>query len=446
MSSQTLIAARAADEQPDTTEISALAEAAGYEVVGEVTQRRAEDRTYNLGRGKAEELMRRAAETEPDAVVYDGELTPGQTFSLRELLPDGIDVIDRTRLVLDLFAEGAGSRAATLQVELARLRYLKPRVREEIARDYAAEIRYHNEDDRRVLDLERRIEDLERALEDITEVRSERRATRRNEGFDLVALAGYTNAGKSTLLRRLADDLTVPEPESDHGDLDVPAAVEDRLFKTLDTTTRRATVNGRRVLLTDTVGFVEDLPHESVRSFRATIDAARDADAILLVVDASDDPDVLAEKTCVSLDAIDEPRGSLLPVLNKVDLLDDTAVDERCTVVHETVQRWIRSLAQNDDTSESIDASNPVTVSATEATGVDDLRARVYDALPTRETTIDLPNCGGAQALLSWAYDHGDVTDLSYVDGGERFQFDFAARPDVVAEAERKVETVDSSE
>jgi GTP-binding protein HflX len=421
-----IVAARDADERPETTEISGLAAAAGYEVVGAVNQRRREDPAYDLGRGKAEELAELAGREDADAVVFDGELSPGQTASLRELLPAGVDVIDRHRLVLDIFAERAGSRAARLQVELAQLRYWKPRLEAIVAEDAAAEVRYHNENDRRVLDVERRIESLRRALDDVADVRAERRERRREEGFDLVALAGYTNAGKSTLLHRLADDLAVEREEPDHRDLSATASVEDRLFETLETTTRRATVAGRRTLVTDTVGFVEGLPHEAVRSFEATLGAIRDADVAVLVVDACDPPETVREKVRVTLETLGETTGPVIPVLNKVDAATDLT-------------------ARREALGEALDGrdgpvGDPVAASALTGDGVDGLRAAVGEALPAAETLIEVPACGGAEALLSWAYDSGSVADVAYV--GESLRFRFAARPAVVERAERKAATV----
>ncbi|OYR39486.1 GTPase HflX [Halorubrum sp. Eb13] len=429
-----LIAARDADVRPETDEIRGLARSAGYEVVGEVTQRRREDPTYGLGRGKAEELMRRASVEDVDAVIYDGELSPGQTASLSDLLPDGVEPIDRTRLVLDLFAEGAGSRAAELQVELARLEYLKPRLRELIARDYATDLRYHNEDDRRVLDVERRIDDARRALSEVTEARSERREQRRRAGFDAVALAGYTNAGKSTLLRRLADDVDGPGTHDDpgtHADVDDSVSAADRPFETLDVTTRRATLGGRRTLVTDTVGFVDALPHRSVRSFRATIESVRDADAVLLVVDAADGPETVGDRVRTTLSAVEETAGPVVPVLNKVDLLDGRDLHARREALADA------AADLNADGHAVAEALEPaVPASALTGAGVDAVREALRSALPTEATTLRLPNSGAAQALLSWAHDSGEVRDVTYAPDGVTVAF--AGRPSVVAEAERR--------
>ncbi|OYR62768.1 GTP-binding protein HflX [Halorubrum ezzemoulense] len=442
-----IVAARSEDDPPDTTELRELAAAAGYTVVGEVTQRRREDPTYDLGRGKAEELMRLAADADAEAVIYDGSLSPGQTFSLGDLLPTGTAVVDRPRLALELFADAADSRAADRQLELARLRYELPRLREAVARDASEDVRLRPEGDSRVLDVEKRIESAERALDEIADDRAARRAERRDAGFDLIALAGYTNAGKSTLARRLADE--VDDPDFGAGASDRPAAradtaagdpaddagalaVADRPFETLSTTTRRATVAGRRTLLTDTVGFLDGLPHEAVRSFRATIDAVRAADCALLVVDASDAPAALRRKLSASLSAIEATDGPVVPVLSKVDEVDAdglaSAVEAYETVVAELGPR---------DAPVADALRSPVPVSVRDESGLGDLADAVADALPTATATVEVQNGGDAQAALSWAYDRAVVAGVEY--GGETMAVDLAGRPDVVAEAERRL-------
>ncbi|WP_435115403.1 GTPase HflX [Halolamina sp. C58] len=416
-----IVVARDADQQPDTTEIERLAAAAGYEVVDALTQRRAEDGQYNVGRGKAEALARRVVATDADAALFDVELTPGQYSSLTELLPDDTAVLDRHRLVLDIFEAGAGDEAARLQVELARLRYELPRLRETEERTH---LQRAAETGSRVVDTERRIRTVENKLDELADRAGERRAERREQGFDLVAIAGYTNAGKSTLLHRLADDLTVDEMAPGHNDLDGVAEVEDRLFKTLDTTTRRAEIDARRVLLTDTVGLVDGIPHDLVASFSATLDAVADSDAALLVADASDPLSELREKLRVSLGELDDPRGELLIVLNKVDLVDDDGFDRRREVVE--------SVAGDR-------AAAVLPVSAIEGAGIDRLRDTVAEVLPTEELRFELPNTGTTQSFLAWAHEHGRA-DAEYE--GDRVRVRFAGRPTVVDRARSRAASI----
>ncbi|ERH04316.1 MAG: GTP-binding protein HflX [Halorubrum sp. J07HR59] len=433
MSQTAILAARASDEPPDTGEIRNLAKAADYQPIGEITQRGEDDPTYSLGRGKAEALMRLAASEEADTVIFDGGLTPGQTASLSELMPAGTDVLDRTRLVLELFATRAGSAAATTQAELARLRYLKPRLTEFSARGATTENEYHSEGAGRVQDLERQITSLEQSLSEITADRDRRREQRRSEGFDLVALTGYTNAGKSTLLQQLADDLDTTEPAG-HDDLDSSAAAADALFGTVETTTHRATIDGRRLLLTDTVGFVEGLPHEFVQSFESTIDAARDSDAVLLVTDASDAPERFATKLGASLAAIDHTDGRLIPVLTKTDRVTESAVAQRMTTTHERLETWAGDATKITD---------PVAISSRDGSGIETLRDQLRDVLPVATESIRLPNGGDAQSLLSWAYDHCDVSDVEY--GDSSLGFTVTGNPEIIAEIRRRANRIQPS-
>jgi GTP-binding protein HflX len=256
----------------------------------------------------------------------------------------------------------------------------------------------------------------------VTTRAAERRAARREEGFGLVAIAGYTNAGKSTLLHQLADDMAIDDLEGGHADLDGEAEVEDRLFKTLETTTRRATLDGRRLLLTDTVGLVDGLPHELVASFSATLDAVADSDVGLLVVDASDPLETLREKLRVSLAELDDPRGELVAVLNKTDLVSEEPLAERREAVAEQ---------------EGIDEVVPV--SAIEGTGIDRLQSVVCDALPAAESEFDLPNDGDTQSFIAWAHEHGRV-ETAY--DGDRVRVRFEAPPSVVERAVSRAESL----
>jgi GTP-binding protein HflX len=433
-----IIAARTDSGEADTAEIRALAEAAGYDVADVVTQTRVEDAALQFGRGKADELATRAADADVDAVVFDNPLTPTQTVSLLDRCPDGVDVIDRRRLVLDIFAEQAGTRAAKLQVERATLRYELPRVREARRRELAGETAAHDEEGKVVEDVKRRIDDLSDRLAEVVDDDQDRRERRREEGFDLVAVAGYTNAGKSTLLRRLADDLDVDEATADdsggsgdparddgsgdRGDLESVAAVRDQLFETLETTTRRATVGGRRLLVTDTVGLVDALPHDAVRPFRSTLDAVASADAVLLVVDASDSVEDVRRKTRVALSTVDA-AGPVVPVLNKVDLLSPAALSERRAAVAAV-----------------LDGTAPVAASVVDGTGLDDLRERLLAALPTERETLTLPNVGEAMSLVSRAHDRVRVVDESYA--GDEITLTVAGNPRAVERLRSRAEAL----
>jgi GTP-binding protein HflX len=419
-----IVAKRTAEPPVETDEIRHLAESAGYEVAGEVTQVRRPDPDTEFGAGKVAAIADLVEATDADVVIVDGDLDPNRTFALRDRVD--CQVIDRKRLVIDVFADRAGTRRARLEVRLAELQYELPLAAERAKRGEATErmgfkSRGEPPAARIRANYRRQIREIERELDDLGTSDAARRRERHEAGLDLVALAGYTNAGKSTLLRRLADDLAVDENAGRHDDLDATAASEDRLFTTLDTTTRRATLDGRRVLLTDTVGFVSGLPHWLVESFESTLSAAYDADAVCLVIDAAEEPDVIREKTETSLNVLRDRRdGGVLPVLNKADAARD--LEEKRALVGECT------------------GVRPVTSSALDGENVDGLVDRLQEVLPAwQRTTIALPNSDESMSLLSWLYDHATVEDVTY---GEEVTVRFAARPEVIAQAAGRAESL----
>jgi len=405
--------------EADTTEFRDLARAAGYEVVGEVTQTRKEDPALCIGEGKAEELAEVVRATDATTVLFDNRLGPYQTFNLGNLLPEGVELVDRFRLILEIFGQRAATKKAQLQVALAELRYELPRAEAKASlakRDERPGFMGLGEyDESREQDIKRQIADIRDELESIEATEAHRREQRRESGFDLVALAGYTNAGKSTLLRRLADELDIDENADRHPDLDRTAESEDRLFTTLGTTTRRADMGKRDVLVTDTVGFISDLPHWLVESFQSTLSEVYRADLVLLVVDVSDPIEEIREKLVTCHDTLYERNEApIVTVLNKTDKVDD-----------EELARKRESL--------SALAPNPIAVSALEGQGIADLRDRVDEELPPFERErLVLPMCDDAMSLVSWVHDHAHVNDVDY---GEQVVLDFEARPSVISRA-----------
>ena len=234
-----VVAKRVDSGTADTAEIRDLAAAAGYRVVDELTQTRTEDAAYHFGEGKVEAIARAVVASDATVLVVDNELGPYQTFNMGNKLPEGIKAVDRFRLILEIFGQRAQTRKAQLQVELAELRYELPRAEAKASlakRDERPGFMGLGEyDESRERDIKARISRIRDELGNIEQTDQHRREQRRESGFDLVALAGYTNAGKSTLLRRLADELDIDENADRHPDLEATAESEDRLFTTVGT-------------------------------------------------------------------------------------------------------------------------------------------------------------------------------------------------------------------
>lgn len=305
--------AEATDRSLD--ELAALVDTAGADAVSRIVQRRnAPDAATYVGSGKAQEIRTESDAHDADTVVFDDELSPAQQANLDKLLDR--TAIDRTAVILDIFAQNAHSQEGKAQVELAQLHYRLPRLRRS-ARQFSQQGggigtrgpgETQLEVDRRR--IERRIHKLERELKNIRQHRRTQSKQRRRSANHAVSIVGYTNAGKSSLLNRLTD---------------TGVLAEDRLFATLDATTRRLDLpGGERVFLTDTVGFVRKLPHQLVEAFRSTLDVVVDAELLVHVVDASS-PDPQGEIDAVHevLEAIGAGDVPELIVLNKIDTAED---------------------------------------------------------------------------------------------------------------------------
>ena len=417
-----VIAKRVDSGTADTEEIRDLARAAGYEVAGEITQTRTEDPAYHLGEGKITRLSNAVAREGAAVVIFDNQLGPYQTYNIGNELPERVRVIDRFRLILEIFGQRAQTRKAQLQVELAELRYELPRAEAKASlakRDERPGFMGLGEyDESREEDIKKQIANIRDELESIEETERHRREQRRESGFDLVALAGYTNAGKSTLLRRLADDLDVDENDDLHPDLDTTAESEDRLFTTLGTTTRRAEVGKREVLVTDTVGFIQDLPHWLVESFKSTLGSVYHADLVLLVVDISESVEEIREKLVTSHDTLYERNEApIVTVLNKTDLVDD-----------EEVRRKKDALSSL--------APNPVAVSGKQGLNIDGLAERIDRELPDYERErLVLPMTDDTMSLVSWIHDHASVDTVDY---GDQVVIEFEARPAIIEQSRAK--------
>ncbi|NJE54252.1 GTPase HflX [Thermococcus sp. 21S9] len=313
-------------ERLSREEFEELLRSAGYEVLAVLEQNREEHPRYNIGKGKLEELKELVRELKPDKVVFANRLTPSQAYNLWKELK--VEVIDRWQLVLEIFEKRAHSKEAKLQVELASLQYEVPLVKEAIRRiklgdragfkgmgeyqtqQYLKHIRY-------------RMGKIRKELERVKAEREIRRKKREEVGFILVSLAGYTNAGKSTLLNALAGE---------------SVEARNQMFTTLDTTTRRFKLGSKRVLVTDTVGFIDGLPPFIVEAFHSTLEEIVKADIVLLVLDSSEPWREIARKFRASINVLRELKAldkPLVVVLNKVDLIEREDAEEKARLLTE---------------------------------------------------------------------------------------------------------------
>jgi GTP-binding protein HflX len=391
-------------------ELSLLAETAGSEVLDGLIQRRGRpDTATYVGSGKAAELAGIVAASGADTVICDGELTAGQLRKLEGVVK--VKVIDRTALILDIFAQHARSKEGKAQVELAQLQYLLPRLRgwgESLSRQAGGRVAGGGgigtrgpgetkiETDRRR--IRARITKLKRELDGMSVGRDVQRGQRRRGAVPSVAIAGYTNAGKSSLLNRLTG---------------ADVLVDDSLFATLDPAVRKArTPAGRPFTLTDTVGFVRHLPHQLVEAFRSTLEEVAEADLILHVVDGSDaDPRAQIAAVREVLGQIGAARVPELVVVNKADVADPIVVD------------GLRL------------AEGAIVVSARTGEGLPALLSELEQKIPRRdkEITVLVPYDRGD--LISRAHQEGEVLTVTHGQNGT--QLSARVPPGLAAELDR---------
>ncbi len=388
-----------ADLDASLDELTALLDTAGAEVVERVIQRRdSPDPGTFIGRGKVTELRDLVAAVGADALVFDDDLTPAQQRTLEELVKQ--KVLDRTIVILDIFAQHATSKEGKAQVELAQLLYLLPRLRgwgEALSRQAGGRVaggagiggRGPGEtqlevDRRRIM---RRMRKLRRDLEDYGRIRATKAAERERNRVQEVALVGYTNAGKSSLLNRITG---------------ADVKVEDRLFATLDPTIRRLPLDdGREIVLTDTVGFVRKLPHGLVEAFTSTLEGSANADLLLHVVDASH-PEAEAHIVAVQ-EVLAEIGADAQPqqlVLNKIDAADDGVVAALARRVE---------LELGDE---------PVLVSAVTGEGIDRLIERITARLPSLRYRVRGHVPYARQDLVALAHRQGSVLGEGHTETG----------------------------
>jgi GTP-binding protein HflX len=379
----------------DTEELRDLAESLDYSVTEVFIQHRTNpDSKFYIGKGKVDEIKAFIKENETKLVIINTALKPSQQYNLENILE--IMVYDRLRLILEIFRNRAHSEEARLQVELAKLQYEAP-----LLRDWIHKARYSEKpgfmaggeyEVAQYYEISRkRIKKIKQKLNKIEKERDIRRRQRRSLGYYLVGIVGYTNAGKSTLFNIISGE---------------SVNVENRLFTTLSTTTRRVPKVKKPIILTDTVGLIDDLPHWMIGAFHSTLEEMFLSDVILLVVDANEAIDEINRKLKTSFEVLlpDIEPSKILVILNKMDLLGDRnevdlkGIKEQIHIEYEVKDIIPISALDNEDREKII------------------FRIQELFEYPNH-IILELPNQSKTQSFISWIYGHCDLESISYQNG-----------------------------
>ncbi|MDY0266479.1 MAG: GTPase HflX [Methanimicrococcus sp.] len=402
------------DNQRKLQEFKELTRALNDKVVDVIVQERYPDRKYNVGSGKAKEIAIAARDLKANRIIYYDPLSTSQIYNISKLCNEAgasCRVMDRFQLILDIFAERATTHRSKLQVELARLRYELPNAKMLISLSKKEERAgwggLGDYEDSYEQDIKKRIARINAELKKADLEEEARRIYRHKNGFFVVSLAGYTNAGKSTLFNALSGEQTKSL---------------DMFFTTLIPKTRALRIGKRKLLLTDTVGFIEDLPHFLVDAFRSTLEGIYFSDMILLVIDFSEPVEHIRKKLAICHETLwEKSTSNIITVLNKSETMK---LSER--------KSKLRELSHL--------IYNPIFISAKTGMGIPDLKEEINANLPLLITqTISLPNNEKGAAALSWFYDNGLVDEILY---GNYMTFEFSATEDVMAKTDEMVARV----
>jgi GTP-binding protein HflX len=401
-------------ETSSLEELGKLAESAGYTVVAKLEQTRIPDARYQIGAGKVEELATMVKETGAEKILFDNPLKTVQTYNLAKAT--GIEVIDRFQLILEIFTKRATTTEAQLQIQLATLKYelahSKERVRLAKLKEqpgfmglgaYEADV-YHDA-------VKRQVHTIQEKLKKIREKRFLHRERRTELGFLSISLAGYTNAGKSSLFNALAEET---------------ALVDTGLFTTLSTTTRLVEFSNRKFLLTDTVGFIDRLPLTLIEAFHSTLEETIYSDLIILVLDMSEPIETIENKNNICLETIERIGASGVPIMtafNKIDLLKETEANQKLEKLKERVR-------------------NPILISALRRTNLNQLRHEILKQLEDYvQASFSIPLNNQTMPFMSWVHDRANVQKANYTNNS--VQVVFESNPWFAEKVRKKVEELD---
>jgi GTPase len=391
-----------------------LAEAAGYEVAASLEQVREPDARFQIGRGKVEELAALVKEKGIEKIIFDNPLRTVQSYNLAKAT--GIEAIDRFKLILEIFTKRATTTEAKLQIQLATLKYelahAKERVRLAKMKEQPGFMglgAYEADVYREAVKLQ--VHTIQKKLKKIQEKRFQHRQRRNELGFSAISLAGYTNAGKSSLFNVLTTET---------------ARVDSKLFTTLSTTTRLIEVSKRQFLLTDTVGFIDRLPLTLIEAFHSTLEETIYSDLIVLVLDISESLETVEKKNSICLETIDRIGASGIPILttlNKIDLLKETEVQEKLEKLKTKIK-------------------NPFIISALERTNLEPLKKEILKKLEDYVgVSLSIPLNKDAMSFVSWVHEKADVHETSYSDNSVQMLLE--ATPSFAEKVRKRVEELD---
>ena len=392
-------------------ELKSLAESAGYVVVAEMEQTRTPDSRYQLGAGKVEELAALVKETGAEKVIFDNSLRTIQAYNLTKATK--VENIDRFQLILEIFTKRATTTEANLQIQLATLKNELKHAKEKVRLSkrgeqpgfmgigvYAADVYKET--------IKRQVHTIQKKLKSVREKRVLHRERRTELGFRSISLAGYTNAGKSSLFNALAE---------------ATARVDNALFTTLSTTTRLIEFSNRKFLLTDTVGFIDRLPLTLVEAFHSTLEETIFSDLIIVILDINEPIESIKKKNKTCLETIDRIGASGVPVitaLNKIDRLTEAEANQKLEELKE-------------------ETTNPILISAKARTNLDMVRHEILKKLEGYiQASFSAPLTNATMSLVSWVHKGADVKKTEYTENS--VQMIFEANPEFAEKVKNRVE------